>query len=60
MIIVPEKHATLEQRKENAKYIEPTADHQLTLVSCWPRNDNSHRIIVIAKPAAGMITAQKP
>lgn len=60
VVIVPEKNATLAQRKENARFIEPTLGEQLTLVSCWPRNDNSHRIIVIAKPAEGMITAQKP
>ena len=60
VVIVPEKNATLAQRKENARFIEPTPGEQLTLVSCWPRNDNSHRIIVIAKLAEGMITAQKP
>ncbi len=60
VIIGPEKNATWEQRRDNAKFIEPTTEHQLTLVSCWPRNDNSHRIIVIAKPAPGMVTAQKP
>jgi sortase A len=60
VLIVPERNATLAQRKENAKYIEPTAAGQLTLVSCWPRNDNSHRIIVIARPVEEMPTAQKP
>jgi len=48
VMIVPEKYATLEQRKENANWIGPFADDRLTLVSCWPRDDNTHRIIVVA------------
>ena len=60
VLIVPERHASLDQRKANAGYIEPTKDNRLTLVSCWPRNDNSHRIIVIATPVQKMPTAQKP
>lgn len=37
VLIVPERHASLEQRKANARYIEPTKNERLTLVSCWPR-----------------------
>ncbi len=50
VIIVPEKYASDEQRRENVSYIQQTPDDRLTLVSCWPRNDNTHRIIVIARP----------
>ena len=50
VLIVPEKRASADQRKENAAFIEPTEDDRLTLVSCWPRDDNSHRIIVVAHP----------
>lgn len=52
VLIVPEKRATPEQRKENAAWIQPTEDDRLTLVSCWPRDDNTHRIIVVAYPVA--------
>jgi sortase A len=52
VLIVPEKYATLEQRKENARWIGAFDDHRLTLVSCWPRDDNTHRIIVVAFPTA--------
>lgn len=52
VLIVPETTATPEQRKENAQYIQETDSEQLTLVSCWPRDNNTHRIIVIAKPVA--------
>lgn len=58
VLIVPEKYASPEQRKANAQYIEQTTDDRLTLVSCWPRNDNTHRVIVIAYPAEQPLTAQ--
>jgi LPXTG-site transpeptidase (sortase) family protein len=48
VLIVPEKYATPQQRAENAKWIDSFDDHRLTLVSCWPRNNNTHRVIVIA------------
>ena len=47
-MIVPEKYATEEQREANAAWIGHFEDNRLTLVSCWPRDDNSHRIIVVA------------
>ncbi|MBV7329340.1 sortase [Chloroflexi bacterium TSY] len=50
VMIVPEKYASPEQRAENLNWIQPFNDDRLTLVSCWPRNDNSHRIIVVARP----------
>lgn len=51
VLIVPEKYASDKQRRANVRYIQETSDDRLTLVSCWPRNDNTHRIIVIARPA---------
>jgi sortase A len=53
VLILPEKYASAAQRKANVRYIEPTADDRLTLVSCWPRDDNTHRIVVVAYPATG-------
>ncbi|MBW7884559.1 MAG: sortase [Caldilineaceae bacterium] len=50
VLILPEKYASEEQRRDNVNYIKPTGDDRLTLVSCWPRNDNTHRIVVIARP----------
>jgi sortase A len=52
-IIVPEKYASEEQRRQNAHYIEQTADDRLTLVTCWPANNNTHRQIIIARPVSG-------
>ncbi len=50
ILLVQEKGVSEEQRRANAKYIEPTPDETLTLISCWPPHGNSHRVIVIAKP----------
>jgi sortase A len=56
VLIVPDKLATPEQRRENAKWIGDFDDDRLTLVSCWPRDDNTHRIIVVGH-RQGAITA---
>ncbi len=48
--IVPEKNQPLEVRRENARWIGPSNDERLTLVTCWPRNDNTHRLILVALP----------
>ncbi len=49
VMIVPEKYASSAQQKDNTKWIGPFDDNRLTLVSCWPRDDNTHRIIVVAR-----------
>lgn len=38
------------QRIENARFMRPTSDTRLTLVTCWPPWSNTHRLIVIARP----------
>lgn len=48
--ILPEKGQPLAVRQQNAKWIAPSADERLTLVTCWPRNNNTHRLIVVAVP----------
>jgi LPXTG-site transpeptidase (sortase) family protein len=58
VLIVPEKYASEQQRRENVSYIKEMPDDRLTLVSCWPRNDNTHRIIVVAKPAT-LVSSKK-
>ena len=50
-MIVAEKFAGAEQQQKNAQWIAPTNDNRLTLISCWPRTNNTHRVIVVAKPA---------
>lgn len=53
VFLIPEKNASSEQRRENAKWIGPFPDERLTLVTCWPYTGNTHRVIVIARPAEG-------
>lgn len=47
---VPERGMPLEQRQENARWVLPSTDERLTLVTCWPPESNTHRIIVVAVP----------
>ncbi|NJN53320.1 MAG: sortase [Anaerolineae bacterium] len=49
--ILPERDQSLAVRIENASWINPTEDKRLTLVTCWPYEDNSHRLVVVAYPA---------
>ncbi|RMF03270.1 MAG: sortase [Chloroflexi bacterium] len=51
--IVKEKGEPVEVRKRNAQWIAPTADERITFVTCWPYTNNTHRVIVVAKPARG-------
>lgn len=48
--IVPEKYASATQRAANAQAIGATSDERLTLITCWPANSNTHRVIVVAHP----------
>ena len=40
-----------EQRIANARFMQPTEDSRLTLVTCWPPWNNTHRLVVVARPA---------
>ncbi len=40
----------VEQRIANARFMQPTGAAQLTIITCWPPTNNTHRLIVIAKP----------
>lgn len=40
----------VEQRLANARFMQPTGEAQLTIITCWPPTNNTHRLIVIAKP----------
>jgi len=54
--IVPEKGQPLEVRLANAKWIQPTKDERVTLITCWPYTNNTHRLIVVALPAGAQPT----
>jgi sortase A len=49
-MILPERDQPIEVRLANARYIQPTDDERLTLITCWPYESNTHRVVVIAFP----------
>lgn len=49
-LLLPERYQPLEKRIENARWILPTEDERLTLVTCWPAQSNTHRLIIVAYP----------
>lgn len=48
--ILAERGQPIAVRLENAKWIEATENERLTLITCWPYTDNSHRVVVVAEP----------
>lgn len=48
--ILPEQGQSTAVREANARWIQPTADERLTLVTCWPYTSNSHRLVIVARP----------
>jgi sortase A len=49
-MILPERDQSLDVRLRNAQWIAPSQDERLTLVTCWPYENNTHRLIIVAKP----------
>jgi LPXTG-site transpeptidase (sortase) family protein len=50
-VILEEEDQPLRVRFENARFMLPTSDERLTIITCWPYTSNSHRVIVIAVPS---------
>jgi LPXTG-site transpeptidase (sortase) family protein len=51
VMVIREEGLPNKVRIQNASWINPTPDERLTLVTCWPSGDNTHRVIVVATPA---------
>ncbi|MGQ9684220.1 MAG: sortase domain-containing protein [Anaerolineae bacterium] len=49
-VLVREAGASVEERIANGRWIAPTADERLTLITCWPPDGASHRLILVARP----------
>lgn len=49
-LLLPERWAPLEKRFENARWIERSTDERITLITCWPADSNTHRVIIVAMP----------
>lgn len=51
ILLLLEAGQPLEVRQANARYIQPTDDERVTLVTCHPYGSTRFRLIVIARPA---------
>lgn len=49
-LVLPERKVDLATRISNARWIQTSEDERLTLVTCWPRENNTHRLILVAVP----------
>lgn len=57
ILLLPEKYQSMDERIKNASWIMPTSDERVTLVTCWPPESNTHRLIVVAFPVKDISTA---
>jgi sortase A len=57
-VLVKEEGASEEEKRANARYMDPTPDPTLTMITCWPYGIDTHRLIVIAKPYQSPLSAQ--
>jgi sortase A len=48
--VLPERNQPLEVRLANAEWIQPTEDERITIITCWPYESNTHRVVVVAVP----------
>ncbi len=52
IMVLVEEGQPIEVRRENARWILPTADERVTLITCWPYTSNVYRLVVVAQPTA--------
>jgi LPXTG-site transpeptidase (sortase) family protein len=45
---IPDNDQPLEVRLQNASWMQQTFDSRVTLITCWPASDSTHRLIVVA------------
>lgn len=50
VIYLPEDDQEVEVRVQNAGYLDQVGSEMLTLITCWPNEQSTHRLIVIARP----------
>jgi LPXTG-site transpeptidase (sortase) family protein len=49
VLLLPILGADEEQVKDYQRYLQPTQDSRVTIISCYPPQSNTHRVVVIAK-----------
>lgn len=55
MMTLREEDQPVAVRRENARWILPTQDERVTLITCWPYYSNTYRLVVIARPMSDVI-----
>lgn len=58
LVLVKEDGATDAEKARNARYMDPTPDQTLTMITCYPYGIDTHRFIAIAKPYQSSESAQ--
>lgn len=56
--ILPYANASPTEQAAVNRWIGDFGDKRLTLVSCWPADGNSHRVIVVARPIKGGVSKE--
>lgn len=51
-MILEERYKPLYVKLENARWILPSQDERITLLTCWPYTSNTHRLIIVAIPVS--------
>ncbi len=62
-LVLDEVGVPMSQRRENARWIEPTEEEVVTLVTCWPltgANKFSQRVVIRAAPLHAPILPDEP
>jgi sortase A len=49
-LLLNERFQPVDDRLANAQWILPSQDERLTLITCWPYESNTHRVILVAIP----------
>jgi LPXTG-site transpeptidase (sortase) family protein len=49
-MILQERFVSTAIRLQNERWLSPSNDVRLTLVTCWPKISNTHRLIIVARP----------
>lgn len=49
-MILQERFVDMQTRIQNARWLATSDDVRLTLVTCWPKISNTHRLILVASP----------
>ena len=59
-MLLPERYRPLSTRMENARWIAPSTDERITLVTCWPADSNTHRVVIVAFPIGNPTISSAP